>query len=115
MRRTEIGAGLDDGWIAGVDLLGLVESPVRCGEVAERNRCTGCGDKHRHPAVLRPAALSLLGSLDEARAAAQAGLVLNPTFTLRRFRARAVSGYKAYVAGRERVYEGMRMAGVPEG
>jgi TolB-like protein/DNA-binding winged helix-turn-helix (wHTH) protein/Flp pilus assembly protein TadD len=69
-----------------------------------------------HPAAhyFLAAALSLLGSLDEARAAAQAGLVLNPTFTIRRYRARAASDYMAYLAGRERVYEGMRMAGVPE-
>ena len=61
------------------------------------------------------AALALLGSLDEARAAAQAGLVLNPTFTLRHYRARVASDSMAYLAGRERVYEGMRIAGVPEG
>ena len=61
------------------------------------------------------AALALLGSLDEARAAAQAGLVLNPTFTLRRYRSTASSDHPAYLAGRERIYEGMRMAGVPEG
>jgi TolB-like protein len=60
------------------------------------------------------AALALLGSLDEARAAAQAGLVLNPTFTLRRYRARVASDHPAYLSGRERVCEGMRMAGVPE-
>lgn len=64
---------------------------------------------------LLAAALALLGSLDEARAAAQAGLVLNPTFTLRRLRARVLSDHPAYLAGRERVYEGLRMAGVPEG
>ena len=32
------------------------------------------------------AALALLGELDQARAAAQAGLTLDPTFTIRRFR-----------------------------
>jgi hypothetical protein len=40
--------------------------------------------------------------------------VLNPTFTLRRYRARAASDHPAYLSGRERVCEGMRMAGVPE-
>ncbi len=53
--------------------------------------------------------------LDEARAAAQAGLALDPSFTIRRFRANASSDNPTYLAGRERVYEGMRMAGVPEG
>jgi tetratricopeptide (TPR) repeat protein len=61
------------------------------------------------------AALSLLGSLDEARAAAQAGLALNPTFTIRRYQARATSDEIAYLARRERICEGMRMAGVPKG
>ena len=61
------------------------------------------------------AALALLGALDEARAAAQAGLALNPSFTIRRYRTNAASDNPTYLAGRERIYEGMRMAGVPEG
>jgi TolB-like protein len=61
------------------------------------------------------AALALLGSLDEARAAAQAGLALNPGFTIRRLRLNGRSDNSTYLAGRERIYEGMRMAGVPEG
>jgi tetratricopeptide (TPR) repeat protein len=61
------------------------------------------------------AALALLGSLDQARAAAKAGLALDPTFTIRRFRVGASSDNPTYLAKRERVYEGMRMAGVPEG
>ena len=61
------------------------------------------------------AALALLGALDEARAAAQAGLALDPSFTIRRFRANAPSDNPTYLAGRERICEGMRMAGVPEG
>ena len=64
------------------------------------------------------AALALLGRLDEARAAAQAGLGLNPTFTLRRFleaaNARGLS-HPANLAGHERILEAMRLAGVPEG
>ena len=61
------------------------------------------------------AALAWLGSLDEARTAVQAGLALNPGFTVHRFRAGAPSDNPAFLAGRERVYEGLRMAGVPEG
>jgi TolB-like protein/class 3 adenylate cyclase len=60
-------------------------------------------------------ALGLLGRLDEARAAAQAGLVVDPSFTIRRFRLGASSDNPAYLAGRERLSEGMRHAGVPEG
>ena len=63
------------------------------------------------------AALARLGELDEARAAVQAGLALDPSFTIRRYRdiTNAWSDNPTYLAGRERVIEGMRLAGVPEG
>jgi len=60
------------------------------------------------------AALVCLGRIDEARAAAKAGLALEPSFTIGRFRAGARSDHLVYVGGRERIYEGMRRAGVPE-
>jgi TolB-like protein len=59
-------------------------------------------------------ALALLGQLDDARAAAQAGLALDPGFNLHRYRVNALSDNPVYLAGRERSYQGMRMAGVPE-
>jgi TolB-like protein/class 3 adenylate cyclase/Flp pilus assembly protein TadD len=59
------------------------------------------------------AALALLGSLEDARGAARAGLALDPTFTIRRMRGR-MSDDPTYRAGAERAREGMRMAGVPE-
>jgi TolB-like protein/class 3 adenylate cyclase len=59
-------------------------------------------------------ALALLGRLDEARAAAQAGLALDPSFTVRRFRVGASSDNPTYLAGRERLCEGMCKAGIPE-
>jgi hypothetical protein len=58
--------------------------------------------------------LALLGELDEARAAAQAGLALDPGFNLHRYRVNALSDNPVYLAGRERSYQGMRLAGVPE-
>jgi TolB-like protein len=61
------------------------------------------------------AALARLGALDEARAATQAGLALDPDFTIRRYRASSPNANPTFLAGRERIYEGMRMAGVPEG
>jgi tetratricopeptide (TPR) repeat protein len=61
------------------------------------------------------AVLARVGELDEARATAQAGLALNPSFSIRRFRNNTPSNHPVYLAGRERIYEGMRMAGVPEG
>jgi hypothetical protein len=60
-------------------------------------------------------ALALLGRLDEARAAVQARLALDPTFTVRRYRSGLSTDNPTYLAGRERMNEGMRKAGVPEG
>jgi tetratricopeptide (TPR) repeat protein len=61
------------------------------------------------------AALAELGRLDEARAEVQAGLALNPGFTIRRYRAGAQSDNPVFLKGRERIIEDMRKAGVPEG
>jgi len=66
--------------------------------------------------LLLAAALSLSGALDEARTAARTGLELNSGFTIRRFLLAAQqSDNPAYLAGFERVCEGLRLAGVPEG
>jgi TolB-like protein/Flp pilus assembly protein TadD len=61
------------------------------------------------------AALAHLDRLDEARSAVQAGLVRIPAFTMRRYRASPLSDNPTYLAQRERVVEGLREAGVPEG
>jgi TolB-like protein len=61
------------------------------------------------------AALALLGSLDEAQTAAQAGLALDPGFNVRRYQRHLPSSNPTYLAKRQRFYEGMRRAGVPEG
>jgi tetratricopeptide (TPR) repeat protein len=66
------------------------------------------------PHFLLAAALSRLGRLEEAREEARAGLELNPGFTIARFRSQTVSDNPVYLAGRERMYEGMRKAGLPE-
>jgi len=62
------------------------------------------------------AALAQLGRIDEARSCARAGLALNPDFTIARIRAAwaALSDDPTYVAEHERIFEGMRKAGVPE-
>jgi hypothetical protein len=44
----------------------------------------------------------------------QAGLALDRCFTISRFRANAPSDDPTFLAKRERVYESMRIAGVPE-
>jgi TolB-like protein/Flp pilus assembly protein TadD len=61
------------------------------------------------------AALARLGCLEDAREAVNAGLELNPSFTTAKFRSQTFSDHSVYLAGRERMYEGMRKAGVPEG
>jgi tetratricopeptide (TPR) repeat protein len=62
------------------------------------------------------ATLAHLGKLNEARAAVQAGLALNPSFTMKRSRTGGPpSDNQTYLAQRERIYEGFRKAGVPEG
>ena len=60
------------------------------------------------------ASLAWLVELEEAGAAAREGLTLNLGFTVRRFRACTPSDNPVYLAGRERVYEGLRLAEVPE-
>ena len=63
-------------------------------------------------------ALVRIAELEQAQAAVQAGLALDPSFTVRRLidnvHSRGLSD-PAYLAGVERMVEGMRLAGVPEG
>jgi tetratricopeptide (TPR) repeat protein len=61
------------------------------------------------------AALALRGSLQEAQAAVQAGLALDPNFTIRRWRAGVAAVSATSNAERERILEAMRLAGAPEG
>jgi tetratricopeptide (TPR) repeat protein len=64
---------------------------------------------------LLAATLALLGELVQARAAVQAGLALNPGNTIHTWRTNAMSDNPTYLARRERIFEGLRLAGVPEG
>ena len=61
------------------------------------------------------AALAHLRKQDEARTAVQAGLALNSNLTVRRFRSRLMGLNPIAVAQRERIIDGLRKAGVPEG
>jgi len=60
------------------------------------------------------AVLAHLGRLAEARSEAHAGLTLNPTFTISRFRASASIYGPSAAAEWERSIDGLRKAGVPE-
>ena len=59
-------------------------------------------------------ALAELGRLDEARVAARAGLSIDPTFTIRRYRDGAPSEDPIFMKRRRQIYEIMRNIGVPE-
>jgi TolB-like protein/pimeloyl-ACP methyl ester carboxylesterase/DNA-binding winged helix-turn-helix (wHTH) protein len=61
------------------------------------------------------ATLAHLDRVEEAREAAGACLEINPSFTIARFRSQTFSDHPVYLAGRERMYEGLRRAGMPEG
>jgi TolB-like protein/class 3 adenylate cyclase/Tfp pilus assembly protein PilF len=62
------------------------------------------------------ASLAQLGRLDDAHSAVKAGLSLNPTFAISRARAAwtAMSDNPMFLAQLERIFEGLRKAGVPE-
>jgi tetratricopeptide (TPR) repeat protein len=60
------------------------------------------------------AALARLGRLSEARLEAQAGLAINPTFTISRFRSGLSIDDPTAIAAQERYIDGLRKAGVSE-
>ncbi|HKW52710.1 MAG TPA: adenylate/guanylate cyclase domain-containing protein [Stellaceae bacterium] len=60
-------------------------------------------------------ALAQQGKLASAQAAAKQGLALAPASTVRRFRDGVPSNHPTFLAQRERFYEGLCKAGVPEG
>jgi hypothetical protein len=62
------------------------------------------------------AALARLDRLDEARSAVKAGLALHPSFSMSRARSSwtARSDDPTYLAQLEPIFEGLRMAGLPE-
>ncbi len=85
------------------------EASSRLGNAIALNR----NNPYTH--FLLAAALANLDRLDEARAVVEAGLALNPEFTMRRYIAGAASDNPTFLAQRERVAAGLRKAGVPEG
>ena len=64
---------------------------------------------------LLAAALAHLDRTEEARAAARAGLALDPNFSISRARTTVFSDNPTFLAQRERVIGGFRKAGIPEG
>ena len=60
------------------------------------------------------ASLANLGRLDEARQEVKAGLAVDPKYTIRRFRVGNTCDNPVFSTQRDRLIEGMRLAGVPE-
>jgi TolB-like protein/class 3 adenylate cyclase len=63
---------------------------------------------------LLAAALAELGRLSEARSEVNSGLSINPTFTVARIRAAPSMDNPAINGGRERLFDALRKAGLPE-
>ncbi|MET4475517.1 winged helix-turn-helix domain-containing protein [Bradyrhizobium sp. F1.13.3] len=61
-------------------------------------------------------ASAMMGDLADAQSCAETGRALDPSFTIRRYdiSANFLSDNPAWIAMRQRLYEGMRLAGVPE-
>jgi len=96
-------------WIQFVGTARLHEEAVACSRRSiEINR------NHPITQFYLAAALANLGRLEEAQSAVQAGLAANPSFTISRSRATVGSDNATFLAQRQRLYEGMRLTGVPE-
>jgi tetratricopeptide (TPR) repeat protein len=61
-------------------------------------------------------ALAQLGRLDEAHSSVEAGIAINPSFTVSRARVNwtALSDNPTYLAQLEAIFDGLRKAGLPE-
>jgi hypothetical protein len=82
--------------------------------VARLNRSVERNPNTPQPHFFLAAALAHLGRGEEAREQARSGLELNLSFTIARVRAWVFSDNPILIAGRERVYDGLRKAGLPE-
>jgi hypothetical protein len=63
---------------------------------------------------LLAAASVRLGRSDEAREALKAGLELNPSFTVSRYRSAPLSANPAYLAARGQICDDLQKLGLPE-
>ena len=90
---------------------GISSASPRCSSVPMPKQSSGCAGASKPTEIIPPrilylaAALARLGELDEARAAVQAGLALDPSFTIRRFRDAPThrATIRLSLPGRERV------------
>jgi TolB-like protein/class 3 adenylate cyclase/Tfp pilus assembly protein PilF len=83
--------------------------------VALLRRSIETNRNHAIPHFYLAVALAELGRLDEARNEAREGLSIDPTFTIRRYRADEPTDNPIFRAARRRIHEMMGRVGVPEG
>jgi TolB-like protein/class 3 adenylate cyclase/tetratricopeptide (TPR) repeat protein len=83
--------------------------------VAWLRRSVDSNPKYPLARFMLAAALANLDRIDEARTEAQAGLALDPKFTIFRSNANPLSDNPTYMKQRERYHDGLRRAGAPEG
>jgi tetratricopeptide (TPR) repeat protein len=102
------------GWLSIVGLRQEFARPLR-GGIAWLEQGISRNTKFAMPHFHLGSALAHLGRMEEARSAAAAGLAIDPRFNLASFRAAQLTDDPYYLACRDRVIEGMRKAGVPEG
>ena len=95
----------------GEDEAGTAKAVRERRMLPSRSWQTSAGASSRRPVT---AALARLGLLPEAYYEARTGLAINPTFSIPRFRASTASDNPTAVAGRERIIDGLRKAGVSE-
>jgi TolB-like protein len=98
-------------------IAGLAKSQLGAGEeaVAWFRRSIEANRNYPIAHFQLASALARLDLLGDAKAAVQAGLALDPGFTLRRLRASVQNDNPTYLIDAVRIYEGLRMAGVPKG
>jgi TolB-like protein len=109
-RDTSAYVWLTEAGIAKNHLGDCEQAVLWCRRAIEANR--NYPEAHFHLA----SAVARLGRLDEARSAANAGLALNPSFTVSRARINwtAMSDDSAHPQQLAPIFDGLRMAGLPE-
>ncbi|MET4478536.1 adenylate/guanylate cyclase domain-containing protein [Bradyrhizobium sp. F1.13.3] len=102
-----------DRWYA---LLGIADLFLgRLDSAMDRLRnSVGMNPNVAMPYFFLATSLALNGRAAEAREARNAGLRLDPNFTIARFRNERRSENPTFLAQRERIYEGLSLAGLPE-
>jgi TolB-like protein len=83
--------------------------------VGELRRAIEANRNYALPHFYLAVALAELDRLDEARLEVREGLSIDPTFTIRRYRADAPSDNPVFLSRRKQIYEIMRSVGLPEG